>query len=139
MALAAWQFLGGSFWNQSTALCSALIGHIYPVWLRFKGGRGLAPAAGGMFAIGISYTIIWCITWFIAFKSVKDILKANIIAIILTPIILLIIPSTWMKAVMVRDISATDYIVLSPILSSILVLSHWQSIKEIIQHKYSVT
>ena len=139
VALAAWQFLGGSFWNQSAALCSALIGHIYPVWLRFKGGRGLAPAAGGMFAIGISYTIIWCATWFIAFKSVKDILKANIAAIILTPIILLIIPSAWITAVMVHDISATDYIIFSSIMSSIHVLSHWQPIKEIIQHKYFVT
>ena len=103
VALAAGQLLGGSFLNQSAALCSALIGHNYPVWLRFRGGRGLAPAAGGMFAIGISYTIIWCATWFISFKSGMDILKANIAAIILTPVILLIIPSAWIETVMVRD------------------------------------
>jgi acyl phosphate:glycerol-3-phosphate acyltransferase len=139
VALAAWQLLGGSFWNQSVAMCSALIGHNYPIWLRFRGGRGLALAAGGMFAIGISYTIVWCVTWFIAFESVKNILKANIVAIIFTPIIMLIIPSAWIEAVMVRNISATDYRIFSFIMSSIHLLSHWQPLKEIIRHKYSVT
>ena len=139
VALAAWQLLGGSFWNQAAALCSALIGHNYPVWLRFRGGRGLAPAAGGMFAIGISYTIVWCATWAVAFKSVKNILKANIAAIILAPIILLIIPAVWIEAVMVRTISATDYRIFSFIMSGIHLLSHWQPLKEIIRHKYSVT
>jgi acyl phosphate:glycerol-3-phosphate acyltransferase len=139
VALTAGQLLGGSFWNQSAALCGALVGHNYPVWLRFRGGRGLAPAAGGMFTIGISYTIIWCATWAGSFKCVKDILKANIAAIILTPFILLIIPSVWIEAVMVRDISATDYRIFSFIMSGIHLLSHWQPLKEIIQHKYSVT
>ncbi|MCX6122649.1 MAG: glycerol-3-phosphate acyltransferase [Ignavibacteriales bacterium] len=139
VALTVGQILGGSFWNQSAALCGALIGHNYPVWLRFRGGRGLAPAAGGMFAIGISYTIVWCATWAIAFGRVKDILKANIAAIILAPIILLIIPSMWIEAVMVRNISATDYRIFSFIMSGIHLLSHWRPMKEIIQHKYTVT
>jgi glycerol-3-phosphate acyltransferase PlsY len=139
VAVTAGQILAGSFWNQSAALCCALIGHNYPCWLRFRGGRGLAPAAGGMFAIGISYPIIWCATWVVAFESIKDILKANIAAIILAPIILLIIPSTWIDAVMVRDISATDYRVFTFIISGIHLLSHWQPLKEIMQHKYSIT
>ena len=139
VALAAWQLLGGSFWIQSTALCGALIGHNYPVWLHFRGGRGLAPAAGGMFAIGISYTIVWCVTWAIVFKIEKDVLKANIFAILLTPMILLIVPSAWIEAVMVHNISATDYRIFSFIMSSIHLLSHWQPLKEIIRHKYSVT
>jgi glycerol-3-phosphate acyltransferase PlsY len=138
VAFTAGQILGGSFWNQGAALCSALIGHNYPVWLRFRGGRGLAPAAGGMFAIGLSYTIVWCTAWLIAFKSFKDILNANIVAIILTPCILLIIPSTWMEAVMVRDISATDYLFFSFIISGIHMLSHWQPLKKIIQRKHAV-
>lgn len=58
VAFAAGPLLGSSFWNQSAALCGALIGHNYPVWLGIRGGIGLALAAGGMFAIGISYTMI---------------------------------------------------------------------------------
>jgi hypothetical protein len=92
-----------------------------------------------MFAIGISYTVVWCAAWAVAFGRVKDILKANIAAIILAPVILLIIPSMWIEAVMVRDISATDYRIFSFIMSGIHLLSHWRPLKEIIQHTYSVT
>jgi acyl phosphate:glycerol-3-phosphate acyltransferase len=138
VAITAGQILGGSFWIQSAALSGALIGHNYPVWLRFRGGRGLAPAAGGMFAIGISYTIIWCLTWFVAFTSARNILKANIAAIILAPIILLIIPSAWIEAVMVRNISAADFQIFSFIMSGIHLVSHWQPLKEFVQHKYFV-
>src|SRR5512147_2237624 len=42
---------GGDFSTAAVGLLAAILGHNYPVWLRFKGGRGLAPAAGGMLAI----------------------------------------------------------------------------------------
>ena len=137
-AFAAGQMTGGSFWIQAAALCGALIGHNYPVWLRFLGGRGLAPAAGGMFAIGISFTIIWCGTWFVAFKSIKDILKANIVAVFLTPFILVIMPSTWLDAMMISHGTATEYRIFSFIISGILFLSHWHPLKNIILHTYSI-
>jgi acyl phosphate:glycerol-3-phosphate acyltransferase len=129
IALAAGQLLGGSFWIQSLALSGAIIGHNYPVWLRFHGGRGLSTAAGGMFAIGVSYTIVWCLTWFISSKIIKDVLNANLVAIILSPIIVLMLPSAWIEALMVREVSATDYRFLSFILSGILLMSHWDAVK----------
>ena len=135
VALAAGQFIGGSFLIQSSALCAALIGHNYPVWLKFRGGRGLATAAGGLFAIGLSYTIVWCVIWFISFKLIKNVLKANIIAIILTPLVLLIIPSVFVKSVMMCEISATDYRIFSSIISGIFLLSHCQPFSKIIIHR----
>ena len=129
VALAAGQLLGGSFWIQSLALSGAIIGHNYPVWLRFHGGRGLSTAAGGMFAIGISYTIVWCLTWFISSKFFKGVLNVNLVAIILAPIILLMLPSAWIEAVMVRKVPATDYRFFSFILSGILLMSHWNAVK----------
>ena len=135
--LVAWtagQLLGGSCGIQFAAFCGALIGHNYPIWLWFKGGRGLAPAAGGMFAIGVAYTIVWCAIWALAFQSAKNILKANIAALMLAPIILLVIPAPWIEAVMTRDISATDYRIFSSIMSGILLLGHWQPLKELFHH-----
>lgn len=39
-----------SFWLGMAALL-AVLGHIFPVWLRFRGGKGIATAAGAFFAI----------------------------------------------------------------------------------------
>ena len=137
--ITAGQFLGGSFWIQSAVLFSAIIGHNYPVWLMFRGGRGLATAAGGSLAIGVCYTIVWCVTWFISYRSIRDILKSNLLAILITPVILLILPSVWIEALMVGKISATDYRIFSFIMSGMLMISHWQTLKEIILYKHSVS
>ncbi len=129
VAFAAGQLIEGSFWIQSSALCGTLLGHNYPIWLRFHGGKGLAAAAGGLFAVGVSYTIVWCITWFISYKIVKDILNANLIAVILAPVIMFVLPSSWIDLFMIHEISATEYRYLSSIISGILLLSHWDTVK----------
>lgn len=131
VALVAGPVLGGEFWFQALALCGALLGHNYPIWLRFHGGRGLATTAGGFFAIGISFSIVWCLTWFVTFRLIRDILKANIVAILLTPIILLVLPTIWIEALMIRQISVTNYCVFSFIVSGIHLLSHVDVLKEI--------
>jgi acyl phosphate:glycerol-3-phosphate acyltransferase len=133
VAFAAGQLIGGSFWIQSSALSGAIIGHNYPIWLRFHGGKGLATAAGGSFAIGVCFSIVWCLTWFISYKIIKDILNANLIAIILTPVILFVLPSSWINLFMIRDISATDYLYLSFIISGIILMSHLDALKKFLR------
>ncbi len=138
VAYAAGQMLGAEFWLQATALFGVLLGHDYSAWLKFRGGRGLAPAAGGVCAIGISYMIVWCITWFISFKSMHDILKANLIAILVAPLVLLVVPAGWIDIGMIHAASATDYRLFSFILSGILLLSHLEVTKELTKERNDV-
>jgi acyl phosphate:glycerol-3-phosphate acyltransferase len=45
----------------SALLC--FLGHIFPIWLNFKGGKGIAVFLGVLFAISTNYGIIFVICW----------------------------------------------------------------------------
>jgi len=68
------------------ASAAALIGHCYPVWLGFKGGKGVATFFGGLFAlvwpIGIVAAVVWLATAFILKLSSLGALLACIAATI---------------------------------------------------------
>jgi len=53
-------------WGPDVALTAALgsmFGHLYPVWLKFKGGKGVATALGVLLAIAWPVGIAACATW----------------------------------------------------------------------------
>jgi acyl phosphate:glycerol-3-phosphate acyltransferase len=82
-----------SFIHACMALFGAITGHNYPIWTKFKGGRGLATAAGGMFILGFIFTIVWCSIWAITKVALKrDILVSNLTAIFVTPLLIWTLP-----------------------------------------------
>ena len=47
----------------SALIC--FIGHIFPVWLKFKGGKGVATYLGIILALSFKFGIIFCLTWLV--------------------------------------------------------------------------
>jgi len=68
-----------------------LIGHNYSVWLKFKGGRGLATAAGIMMVINFSLVIIWLVLYIILKKILSNVHLAAVITLILLPLTVIIL------------------------------------------------
>lgn len=65
---------------------SAIIGHCFPVWLGFKGGKGVATTLGTLLAAAPLAGLIACLTWlFTAFVSKISSLSA-LVAILIAPI-----------------------------------------------------
>ena len=42
---------------------AAFLGHIYPVWLKFKGGKGVATYLGIIFALSLKLGLVFCVSW----------------------------------------------------------------------------
>ncbi len=63
-----------------------LAGHNYSIWLKFKGGRGLATGAGIMIAVNFTLVILWLVFYFILNKIVKNVHLSTVIALILLPV-----------------------------------------------------
>ena len=65
------------------------IGHVFPLWLKFKGGKGVAPYVGILFSINLIYGIVFVGIWIITFLISKYSSLASLIASFTIPIYLL--------------------------------------------------
>lgn len=64
----------------AVALIFAILSHCFNPWLKFKGGRGLATAAGGTAILFPYFLLVWIVLWLIFYALKKDILIGNIAA-----------------------------------------------------------
>lgn len=61
----AWSWFGATPWPATLAGLGAMIGHCFPVWLGFKGGKGVATMLGVCFALDWRIGAAAAITWLV--------------------------------------------------------------------------
>ncbi len=64
----------------------AVLGHIFPVWLRLRGGKGVATALGVLLALSPPVTLAVCAMWLIVFAVTRVSSLAALIALGYSPI-----------------------------------------------------
>lgn len=93
----AFQLVGDNFDIVITALLFAIFAHCYSPWINFKGGKGLATAAGGAIFISLPVLLLWILFWIIFYQIKKDIHFGNVFATLFSIIVPFIFTDEMIK------------------------------------------
>ncbi len=109
-----------------TSSIAVFLGHVFPIWLKFKGGKGVATYIGILFCINIYLAVIFIIIWFVVFIISKYSSLASMIASLFVPL------SSYF---LLNDINYYFYI----ILFSLILITHRENIKRLKNNTESKT
>ena len=109
-----------------TSSIAVFLGHVFPIWLKFKGGKGVATYVGILFCVNIYLAIIFIIVWFVVFVMSKYSSLASMVASLLVPL------SSYF---FIDDINYYFYI----ILFLLILITHRENIKRLKNNTESKT
>jgi glycerol-3-phosphate acyltransferase PlsY len=99
----------------TAAAAGAFLGHLYPVWLRFKGGKGVSTFIGINLALFWPVGVLFCLTWLGVAALFRYSSLAALVAAIATPLYLFLF-------------GRTELVPLSVILVALIYLAHRENI-----------
>ena len=73
----------------------AVIGHSFPFWLKFRGGKGVATSAGALFGLMPLATLIGVAIWIVTFLLTRYVSVASVTAAVALPLVIGIM--TWLN------------------------------------------
>lgn len=109
----------------------AILGHIFPIWLKFKGGKGVATALGTYLAINLPVCIACLLSWLVVAKIFRISSLSALIALLLAPIFAYIYGYYY-------QISTQTEMIFMSIVYLIILWTHRQNIRNILQGKETI-
>jgi glycerol-3-phosphate acyltransferase PlsY len=110
----------------------AVLGHSFPVWLGFKGGKGVATSIGALFALNWIPALIVGIVWIVMFQKTRYVSLASIVAVISLPI-------TVALMLFLKELSTPVLLYFSLFLAAIVVFRHRSNISRLLsgtEHRF---
>lgn len=102
------------------AAMAAFLGHLYPIWLRFRGGKGVATYLGILIAFSIPAGLLACLTWLITFVALRISSLASMATVLTAPLYLILL-------------SHSDAMIVTIIMSLWVLAAHHQNILRLLK------
>jgi glycerol-3-phosphate acyltransferase PlsY len=87
------------YWGEDAAMVAAIfafLGHCFPVWLAFKGGKGVAVMIGSLLALSWPVGLIFCAVWLFIALAQKLSSLAALTAAATAPIFAFVLVNEWL-------------------------------------------
>jgi len=114
-------YFGLSLFESTIILLFAFLGHVFPIFYSFKGGKGVATYLGGLIGLNFFVGLIFLIIWLIVAKVIKISSIAALTATLLSPI--------YFYFITTHNFEATLVIIL---INFFIFFTHRENIKKII-------
>lgn len=134
--LLVWLSLGDAFLPASAALLGVVTGHNYSPWIGWRGGRGLAPAAGAGLVFNPLLPAIWVVFWLAGFLRTRDVHFGNIAATLLAPALVLLFPGIVRAMNLFTPSDRVRLPVVAVLLFGLIFLKHIGPFREML-HRYA--
>lgn len=95
--------LAGALWGHDAALLggfAAFVGHLFPVWLGFKGGKGVATYIGTLLGVAPAMVLVFAFFWLSVAKLSRYSSLSALVATLLVPVALWIVGEPKIALVM---------------------------------------
>jgi len=89
----------GYYWGANAAMLAAigaLLGHCFPVWLNFKGGKGVSVMIGSLLALSWPVGLIFCAVWLVIAFAQRMSSLAALTATATAPIFAFVLVNEWL-------------------------------------------
>lgn len=124
-----------NFVYPAVALFFAVFSHCFNPWIDFKGGRGLASAAGGAALLFPFALILWLVIFIIVFIIQRNILWANIWSTLVSVIIIFISSPVIIKYSFPQAATNGELILFNMALFIIIFVKHIEPLKDLIKNR----
>ncbi len=106
-------------WPAEVAGAMAFFGHCFPVWLGFKGGKGVATFLGTLLALWFPAGVFACAIWLLSAFLFRYSSLAALIAAVASPMVLF-------------SMGKANFAVAASVMVGIIVVRHWPNIKRLL-------
>lgn len=105
----------------AVALIGTIIGHSFPVWTKFRGGKGVATTIGGLFALEPLVMFVGVIVWLVVFFISRYVSLASILMAVWLPF------GAWLFR------SSTLCLIIMSLLGALVVVRHRANIERLLK------